>query len=174
VFPRVVQSGATTDVFYIDNIALYEDPIIWEFSNDAGQNWWPVYDIRNNPFGVFLFPDVLAETTDPSESTTLQWRVWGYRPDLHVTALLIRPWYSSLHLGVSPKMSIEYGGPNQTPYDQYPAVVDSPPFKTWSRPIPQDWWFTYRQWLLQQHDLIIPVEPPLEPSDAFFVETLVV
>jgi hypothetical protein len=150
VYPRVVQSGATNDVFFVDNIALYEDPIIWEFSNDDGDTWYPAYDIRNNPNGVLLFPDVVVDAPRDQESSSLRWRVWGFRPNLHITALLIRPWYAAMHLGMAPRIGIEYGGPNQSSYDQYPAIKDSPPFKAWSKPIPQDWWFFYRQWLLQQ------------------------
>jgi hypothetical protein len=34
-------------------------------------------------------------------------------------------------------------------------VTDDPRFKTWHNPIPQDWWYTYRQSLKQ--NLITPV-----------------
>jgi hypothetical protein len=174
VYPRLVQTGTTTDEWYVDNISIYEDPIIWEFSNDSGVTWYPVYDIRNNPDGVFMFPDVVAETTESQAGTALVWRVFGYRPNLHITSLLIRPWYSSLHLGVAPKMSLEYGGPNQTPYDHYPSVADSAPFKLWHKPIPEDWWFSYRQWLLQEFRMVVlPPEAPQYSPGVQLVEAIV-
>lgn len=150
VYPRVIQEGSTQDVFYVDNLSLFEDSILWEFSNDDGQTWWPVFDIRNNPHGVFLFPEVVSETSTLEGGTNLRWRVSGTRPNLHVSSLLIRPWYASMQLGMIPKQLIEHGGPNRNSYDQFPAVVDSPPFKAWAQPIPEDWFFLQRQWLLQE------------------------
>lgn len=153
VFVRLYQDSATEDVFYVDNLSLFEDAIVWEFSNDDGQNWWPVYDIRNNPHGVFTFPDLTPETHEQTEGTNLRWRVRGYRPDAVVSALAIRPWYSSIGLGVPYRETIEGGGPNITPYDQYPAIEDHPLWKLWAKPIPQEWYFIHRQWLLQQHEV---------------------
>lgn len=160
VYVRLYQEGTTEDTFYVDNLSLFVDPLLWEFSNDGGQDWWPVHDIRNNPDGVFLFPNEYAETVDPGEGTTLMWRVSGHAPNLILNWLYIRPWYSTLRLGVLPREGLEHGGPNLSPYDQYPSVRDHPLFKTWHKPIPQDWWFFFRQWLLQQFDLptYIPVE----------------
>jgi hypothetical protein len=164
VFARLYEEGTAHDSFYVDNLSLFADPILWEFSNDGGKDWWPVYDIRNNPDGVFLFPNEYHETMDPSEGTTLRWRVSGYAPDLILNWLYIRPWYSTLRLGVLPREGLEHGGPNLSPYDQYPSVRDHPLFKTWHKPIPQDWWFFFRQWMLQQFDQPTYVPPAVYPG----------
>lgn len=161
---RLYQDGPASDVFYVDNLALYEDAIVWEFSNDDGTNWWPVYDIRNNPHGVFTFPDLTPETAEQNEGTNLRWRVRSYRPDMSVTSLVIRPWYSSLGLGVPYKEALEHGGPNITPYDQYPAITDHAPFKAWSKPVPEDWYFVHRRWLYQQHLIERPAEKTVVPE----------
>jgi hypothetical protein len=47
--------------------------------------------------------------------------------------------------GQQVKYSVQSGGPNLSPLDQYPLVTDDPRFKTWHNPIPQDWWYAYRQ-----------------------------
>jgi hypothetical protein len=161
---RLYQEGATRDTFYVDNISLFEDPIVWEFSNDDGNTWYRVFDIRNNPHAAFLFPSVPSETQDVGDGSSLRFRVRSYRQNAHVSALLIRPWYSTMELGAMPRETIEHGGPNQTPYDQFPAVTDSPMFKTWSKPIPENWWFLYRQFLLQ--------EPPVVETPTAFWRNL--
>lgn len=169
---RLFQQDPSKDEFYVDNIALYEDPIVWEFSNDDGTNWWPAYDIRNNPDGVLLFPDLVPETLDITSNLNLHWRVSSYRPSVRVSGLFIRPWYSTLQLGVPTRDELNHGGPNISHYDQYPSIYDWAPFKVWDRPIPQDWWFVYRQWLLQggvpavQEPVIPPTIVPFL-SDAF-------
>lgn len=156
---RVIQEGATVDEFFVDSIALFEDAIIWEFSNDGGTNWYPAYDIRNNPDGALVFPATDAEVLDQQQGTELQWRVSGYRPNLHISSLAIRPWYYGPGMGILPGGSLEQAGPNRSPYDQFPATQDSPRFKAWNKPIPQSWWYVYRQWLLEQLD------PVAAPSD---------
>lgn len=158
---RLFQVNPTHDVFYVDNLSLFEDPIVWEFSNDGGETWWPAYEIRNNPNGVLLFPQTPEESLLVTEDTSLRWRVNSYRPGVTVTALVIRPWYATLRFGPSPRETLDHGGPNLSKYDQYPSVADSPPFKAWHKPIPQSWWFHYRQWLLQGG-----IEIPGSTSDA--------
>ncbi len=34
--------------------------------------------------------------------------------------------------------------------DHYPPITEDPRWKVWSKPIPEEWWFVFRQWLLEQ------------------------
>lgn len=154
---RIVQLSPSKDVFYVDNISLFEDAIKWEFSNDGGRNWYPAYGIRNNPDGVLIFPPV-GNPSQTSE-TQLKWRVTGYRPGLFVSNVTIRPWYGGMTYGIQHR---DYGvghGPNQTPTDQYTEVHDDPFFQNFSGPIPQDWYFAFRQMLLKDQEFV-PITVP--------------
>lgn len=144
---QLFQDQATSDVWYADNISIFNDPIMWEFSRDGGQTFWPVWDIKNDPNGVFLFPD--GDQQSPTGGSSLVWRVTGAAPDLNVSALQIRPWFDSVMMGMPAKYTVQKGGPNLTPLDQNPDVSDDPMFKAWHSAIPQDWWHVYRQWLRQ-------------------------
>lgn len=154
---RIVQLSSSKDVFYVDNISLFEDAIKWEFSNDGGRNWYPAYGIRNNPDGVLIFPPV-GNPSQTSE-TQFRWRVTGYRPGLFVSNVTIRPWYGGMTYGIQHR---DYGvghGPNQTPTDQYADVHDDPFFQNFSGPIPQDWFFAFRQMLLKDQEFV-PITVP--------------
>lgn len=154
---RLVQLSPSKDVFYVDNISLFEDVIKWEFSNDGGKSWYPAYGIRNNPDGVLIFPPV-GNPSQTNESR-LKWRVTGYRPGLFVSNVTIRPWYGGMTYGIQHR---DYGvghGPNQTPTDQYAEIHDDPFFQNFSGPIPQDWFFTFRQILLKDQDFV-PITIP--------------
>lgn len=145
---QLFQDQATSDVFYVDNLSIFNDPIMWEFSRDNGQTFWPVWDIRNDPNGVFLFPEG-ADQQAATGGSALVWRVTGARENLSISALQIRPWFDSVMMGMPSKYSVQKGGPNLTPLDQNPDVSDDPMFKVWHKAIPQDWFYIYRQWLRQ-------------------------
>ena len=148
LLPRIVQYGITQDFWDVDNISIFNDPIVWEFSNDGGATFYPVYDIRNNPDGAFVFPD--ADVLDPSPgfSTKLVWKATSYWPGSWVTSLVIRPWYTGLSLGIPHREAIQYGGPNHSPWDDYPEIHEDPHFMLWDLPVPQDWWFRFRRAIL--------------------------
>jgi hypothetical protein len=131
---RLIQKTATGDSWYVDNISLFEDPILWEFSSDGGNTFTPAYDVRNNPKGIFVFP---------TPGKQLQWRVTGFYPNSTVSALEVRPWYEDLLSIILPKPLFQHG-PNMQPLDDYPSVDDDPFFQLWSSPIPQDWYISYR------------------------------
>jgi hypothetical protein len=139
------QDFATADVFYVDNISIFNDAILWEFSRDSGQTWWPAWDIRNDPHGAFVFPD--GDQSVPGGGSQFVWRVTGAASDLSVSALQVRFWFDSLMMGIPFNRTLQHGGPNLTPLDQYPDVTDDPMFKAWHGAIPQDWWYIYRQWV---------------------------
>lgn len=158
---RIIQQSIGEDTWYVDSLALFEDPILWEFSNDDGGSWWPAIDIRNNPHGVLIFPnDMSPVSTDP---TGLRWRVTGYRPNLHISALDIRPWYAETTFGIPPREPGVSGGPNIQPIDHYPVIEDDPFFQQWSGLVPQDWYFTYRQLLLLDRQYV-PVTAIVQPT----------
>lgn len=145
VYARLVQREPSQDTWYVDNVSVFEDPIRWEFSNDAGATWWAAFDIRNDPNGVLVFPDHISD--DPAVGRSLMWRVKGFRPGLSVSGLSIRPWYDSLRRGIPHQETLQAAGPNSTPQDHLRRIEDDPWFRAWHRPIPQSWWFLYRQWL---------------------------
>jgi hypothetical protein len=159
VYVQVVQRVPTADVWYVDNISLFDDPLLWEFSNDSGQTWYPAYDIRNNPSGVLLFPDDhYAEPVNPV-GFGLQWRVTSQRPNQSIASLVIRPWYTSQPLGVPYMETIQTSGPNRALIDHYPPIDADPRFKVWHEPVPQEWTFAFRQWLSAQ-----PVPDVVQPT----------
>jgi hypothetical protein len=158
---RLIQEGAGDETWYVDSIALFDDPIVWEFSNDDGATWWRAIDIRNNPRGVLIFPNSLSPT--PADPTGLRWRVTGYRPGLHVSSLDIRPWYAETVFGIPHREAGVSGGPNIQPTDHYTKIEEDPFFKQWSQPVPQDWFFTYRQLLLLDHQTVA-VEAVVKPD----------
>lgn len=157
---QLVQYGLTSDGWGVDNVSVFEDAIVWEFSNDGGYSWWQAYDINANPSGALVFP--LAR---PGYGTQLQWRVLGYRPNLTVSSLAIRPWYSIYPRGVPPRISGIPHGPNVQAQDYYTTIGKDPYWQTWSNPVPQDWYWTYQQ-LLQQSTTYsqLPGIPPSQPD----------
>lgn len=161
LYVRLVQYGPGEETWHVDSLTLYEDPILWEFSNDDGATWWKALDIRNNPNGVLIFPP--SATPLPSTPTKLRWRVTGFRPNLHVSALSIRPWYAETVFGIPHREPGVSGGPNIQPTDHYAPIEQDPLFKQWSLPIPQDWFFLYRQLLLLTSPQV-PVEPVTKPD----------
>ena len=137
---RVVQNGYSRDTFYVDNLSAFIDSIEWEFSNDGGVTFTRVENIRNNPRGIFVFPD-------PSPTVGgLRWRVTGHRPDLSISGMVIRPRYDSMPMGVPYRESSQIRGPIDSAYDHMPPITADPWFHLWDSPVQQDWWYTQRQW----------------------------
>jgi hypothetical protein len=142
---RVVQKGESNEVWSMDNLSCYVDPIVWYFSNDGGSNFYPAYDIKNDPQGVLAFPERdYAKSFDQNFGQALVWRVVSYAPGSMVTSMVIRPWYAGLLSGITHRLGAFSGDPNVMPYDHYPSMEDDPRFQTWHSPIPQDWWYSYR------------------------------
>ncbi|PPS89493.1 poly-gamma-glutamate hydrolase family protein [Streptomyces sp. MH60] len=145
---RVIQQGeAGTDAWHTDSLAVFNDPIIWEISRDGGITWYEMLNIRNNPRGVFQFPELPA--VDRSGGTQLRWRATGYAPDLSVSSVVLRPWYATLSGAVPYLDTLQAAGSPSSLADYYPPVEADPLFQGWQHPIPQDWWLASRQWLRQ-------------------------
>lgn len=181
---RLVQKGKANASFYADTVSLFEESILWEFSNDGGQRWFPAPGVRNNPHGVLLFPapnDTALLTTydaiegrhpsaavpsyaslsstryadlehDPRtqmpERNRLMWRATCGRPGQHVSALAVRPWYVNTTQGVLSREGVDIAGPNQALYDHFQPVAFDPRWRLWSKPVPQSWYFAFRQFIL--------------------------
>lgn len=145
VAARVVQYGESHDVFYVDALSLYADPIVWSFSRDGGYTFYPAYGIANNPHGVLLFPDsTTAISPGQRPGTALVWKATCYWPHTEINSLVIRPWYGGMASGRTHRVGLSASGPNRMPYDHYSDITDDPHFRNWRSPIPQDWWFFFR------------------------------
>jgi hypothetical protein len=155
---QLIQQGLTRDVWGVDDVSIFEDSIIWQFSNDAGSTWWPAWDINANPSGALVFPPAAA-----GKGTQLCWRVLGYRPNLTVASVAIRPWYSCYPRGVPPRIPGLPHGPNTSHRDTYGPVAEDPYWQVWAGPVPQSWYFTYSQ-LLQQGTTYVQPQPSPLPS----------
>jgi hypothetical protein len=146
---RVIQRGESSDLWDMDTLSLFVDPIVWSFSNDGGLNFYEAKDIKNNPNGVMLFPEGVAVTVDTREvasqpGQSLIWRVISYAPGQKLSSLTIRPWYGGLLSGITHRVGLATGGPNVMPYDHYPPIDQDARFKTWSKPVPSDWYYKNR------------------------------
>lgn len=159
---QLFQDRATDDVWYVDNLSIFNDAIMWEFSRDGGQTFWPVWDIRNDPNGVFVFPG--EDHALPGGGSSLVWRVTGAAPDVSVSAIEIRPWFDSVTPGQSAKYTVQKGGPALTLLDQVPPIQDDPMFRVWHNVIPQDWWYIYRQAIRQSIQPVPVIQRPVLPD----------
>jgi hypothetical protein len=157
---RVIQRGASIDVWDMDTLSLFADPIVWSFSNDGGLNFYNAYDIKNDPRGVLVFPEgvVVSAGTGAAGTTpgqALIWRAISYSPGQKISSLTIRPWYGGLLSGITHRVGLATGGPNQMPYDHYPPIEQDARFQTWHKPIPADW-FYQRRILRRSVDQVVP------------------
>lgn len=153
---QLIQQGLTSDVWGVDDVSIFEDSITWEFSNDGGASWWPAYDINANPSGALVFP-----SPGSGPGNKLAWRLSGWRPNLTVASLAVRPWYSCYPRGVPPRVPGLPHGPNVSGRDSYGQVEDDPYWRTWSGPVPQAWYFAYSQLLAQGTSYSQPDPSPL-------------
>lgn len=158
---RVVQRGASIDVWDMDTLSLFADPIVWSFSNDGGLNFYNAFDIKNHPTGALVFPEGVVVTasgtpapgSNPGQS--LLWRVISYAPHQKISSLTIRPWYGGLLSGITHRVGLATGGPNIMPYDHYPPIEEDARFQVWNKPIPQDWFYQFRI-LKRSVDQVVP------------------
>jgi hypothetical protein len=156
---QLIQQDSTGDSWQVDSLAVFEDAIVWEFSNDGGTSWWPAYDVRNDPRGVMIFPPPAN-----GQGAQLMWRLQGYAPGLAVSGLVIRPWYSVWPMGILPRPGGIGYGPNITPGDHYMAVENDPRWQIDASPVPSSWYFRTRQALGQAVQPALPAAPPEIPA----------
>jgi hypothetical protein len=141
----VVQKGPSIDIWDMDALSMYADPVIWSFANDGGYNFSPAYDVRNNPNGVMLFPtNVPVTDANQKPGTSLVWRAVSYRAGTSISGLVIRPWYGGLLSGITHRPGLVATGPNVMSFDHFGAIENDSRFQTWSLPIPRNWWYSFR------------------------------
>lgn len=127
----VVQKKADADkVWYLEDLSIFEEGLLWEFTNDGGSSWYPAWDIANRPQGVLAFP---------RGGTNLAFRVTALNFNQQVSFVSIRPWYAGLLSGIAPQTGYVHGGPNINPRDDFPEIEQDPNFYPWARPIPRFW-----------------------------------
>jgi hypothetical protein len=166
---QLIQQELTSDTWGVDNVSIFEDSIVWQFSNDAGATWWPAYDINANPSGALVFPVPAA-----GKGTQMQWQLLGYRPGLTVASLAIRPWYSCYPRGVPPRIPGLPHGPNTSHRDTYGPIAQDPYWQVWAGPVPQAWYFTYSQLLGEGTTYTQPLPSALPSSPLVLGAGLVV
>lgn len=169
---RLVQYGQSSDIIDVDTLSLFWDPIVWEFSTDGGYNFYRAGPIRNNPHGVLAFPtSVVITDINQRPGNALVWRVTSYAQNSVVSGLVIRPWYAGMLSGLTHRVGLATQGPNLMPYDQYGDIRDDARFRMWDKPIPQSWFFAYRNLARQAAagSYQAPVEKPLTMPESIVI-----
>lgn len=169
---RVVQKTPSIDVWDMDTLSMFADPVVWSFSNDGGLNFYNAFDVRNNPYGVLMFPEgvtVTASSGAPSQGSNpgqaLIWRAVSYAPNSTISSLTIRPWYGGILSGFTHRTGVAAGGPNVMPYDHFSPIEQDARFQTWNKPVPQDWFYQFRI-LSRSKDKVLPPPTVLLLADA--------
>lgn len=168
VSAQLIQKDQTGDTWAVDNLSVFEDATLWEFSNDGGVTWYQAFDVRNDPRGVVTFPPAA-----PGSGNQLVWRCTAYRPGISLSSLAIRPWYVTWPHGVMPRPAGIGHGPNLTPQDHYTAIENDPRWSLSASPIPESWYFRIRQQLAITPPAPDFPGPPLPPADATLGSALV-
>lgn len=138
LYVRVRQQGPTDDTFSVHRISLYDSPIAWYFSNDGGTTWWQAIDVRNNPFGVLIFPP--SDTPEvPGVGRSLRWRAEVVREGAAIGSLYIRPWYGTRSHTVERSHGLEQIGPNRSVYDDFPATHQHPAWVDTFNPVEHEY-----------------------------------
>ncbi|MGW7100376.1 poly-gamma-glutamate hydrolase family protein [Streptomyces sp. NPDC054838] len=153
---RLIQQGrAGTGQWMVDNLSIFNDPLVWEVSRDGGVAWHELIGIRNNPRGALLFPELPA--IDRTNGTQLRWRVTSYAANTSVSSVVLRPWYSTLSGAVPYQDTLQAAGAPSSLADWYPPTDADPLFRGWHHPIPQEWWLASRQWMQQNMPPTLPL-----------------
>ena len=148
VSAQIIQTGAVASTWIVQQFSFFDEGIVWDFSVDGGTNWYPAWDIRNDPNGVVQFPQ---------PGNALCYRATGYREDMVITSVQLRPWY---HGPITTRKTTQRSGPMVSQYDQFPQITDDPDFKQWDNPIPRGWWTQYQALLA----FVTPDSPVTERS----------
>lgn len=134
---RIVQKGGFTDEWFVYSFALFDDSILWEWSNDGGVTFHPAIDVRNNDSGVLRFSQ---------PGCGLRYRVTCYRYNTAINMMKIKPWYQGRVLG---RHATPQRGPNMSVFDDDIPIQDDPDFTTWTNPVPREWFARYKSLLIE-------------------------
>lgn len=109
---------------------------------------------------------------DAPVNNALVWRAKCNKPGIHVNGLSIRPWYDQYDGGVPSSEGVNVSGPNIAMYDHYQPIAYDPRYRIWNKPVPQSWYFFYRQFLLLRHDEATPLTE-ISGAGIYLPETVV-
>jgi hypothetical protein len=152
IFAQIIQSGAPVFTEWIvDRLSLFDEGIVWTFSNNGGATQYSVLDIRNNAYGVLSFG---------SPGTQLVWTATATRPGAHVNYLRLRPIYATTK--TTPPEGI-VRGPNLNLIDQQPLIGDDPLFNGWKNPVPYSWFA-----ISNTYPILSPSGIPITNTDSKF------
>lgn len=114
----------------------YVEPPAPTYADYQGQTY---YSMQANP-----------EPVDAPVENLFVWRVSTSSTDQHVNGLSIRPWYGGpLYEGGIPyRDGVQMNGAATALYDHYQPIEFDPRYRVWHKPIPQNWFFFYRQFIL--------------------------
>lgn len=140
---QIVQMSPSMDSWQVDNLSLFEDSIVWDFSRDGGNTWYQAIDVRNNPDAVLTFPPLSSN----QDGHSLVWRVTSARSNQRIHSLAIRPHYDTLPMGRPSPNTMSLGGPTLSKTDLYPEIHMDPRWTPGFTPIPRDWFIAFRTWL---------------------------
>jgi hypothetical protein len=169
---RIVQKGPSNDIWDVDALSMYADPIVWYFANDGGYSFQAAYEIRNNPDGVMAFPTSSPVTNlNQKQGTSLVWRVISYAPGSTVSNLVIRPWYGGMLSGITHRTGLMGNGPNVMPYDHFGDIRKDSRFQTWNLPIPRSWWYSFQ--IIQRSQANTPITTSVTTSAILLSQTLI-
>jgi hypothetical protein len=71
---RVLQQGNSSDSWLVSAFSVFDEAIVWSFSNDGGISWTEALGIKNNLYGVmtFLSDDIIPpDLLPPTDITTV-------------------------------------------------------------------------------------------------------
>lgn len=169
---RVVQKGPSYDIWDMDALSMYADPIVWYFANDGGYQFQAAYEIRNNPNGVMTFPLSSPVTNlNQKQGTSLVWRVVSYQPGSSISSLVIRPWYAGLLSGITHRTGLMATSPNVMPYDHFGDIRKDSRFQTWNLPIPRSWWYQFQ--IIQRSQQGGPITTPISSTSILLSQSLI-
>lgn len=122
--------GASSDVWSVQALSLFDEGMYWQFSPNGGYTWYAALGVKNNPYGYVQF-------TNPGNQ--LVWKVTFYQPNLSLNELEIRPVYAG-----SPFLDQALGlrGATVEFTDNFVQIDTDPLFNQSQLPIPRSWYAT--------------------------------
>jgi hypothetical protein len=128
----LTQVGTQQASWAVQALSLFDEGIVWEFSVDGGNTFYPAIGIRNNPYGILTFPP----PTIVGSTNQLVWKVIFYQPNMIINSLELRPIYQGTPLL---DRAIGSRGPSLEFTNTYASIYTSPLFNQTQVPIPREW-----------------------------------
>lgn len=128
----LTQVGTAQASWAVKALSLFDEGIVWEFSVDGGNTFYPAIGIRNNPYGILTFPP----PTIPAPTNQLVWKATFYQSNMIINSLELRPIYQGTPLL---DRAIGSRGPSLEFTNTYASIYTSPLFNQTQVPIPREW-----------------------------------